>query len=617
MAIVQISRIQHRRGLQENLPQLSHAELGWVTDTRSLYIGNGPTSSGAPIVGNTQVLTEHSNIVSLLNYTYEGNATSTVQTGVTTGSPTVRKLQDRLDDYVSVMDFGASGAGVTDDWAAIDRAIYELFIKDTTQKARRSLYFPAGIYKVTAPVRLPTWATIFGDGAGKTFIQYEETQTNATATATINIGAGTVTGFTGIVGGAGYATAPVVTLTGGGGTNATATATITAGVVTSITVTAPGSGYTSAPTVAITSSITAGHDSCVMRTVDSKGQAAPNIGNNSATQPQALVVKGICIKTTDTTHLLQDNIQIDSTLNSYFEDVAFYSTYANTNGLNTSDRPAAVKVTQTLALKTRNITFRNCQFLGVPIGVYSNDNIEGLNFTNCSFDVAYKAFWLGESTSSGTGPTSFKIMGSLFRDIDYEAIDVDYGSGIYSIGNTFDDVGNNNAGDNTAGAVSDVINFSSTNVSNCSSITDNFKRVDGDIGTFDRVAINATDSYVNIVNKKQVWGKHEVRVPTTVTLANNQTAVTTGLTFLESLKNVKISYKITRGNEERIGTLSIVIRSSDHTSSISDDYEETATSMGVTWSVTHSTSPFSATLKYTTSDLGTTATFVNFVEIIN
>ena len=97
MAIVQISRIQHRRGLADNLPQLSHAELGWVTDTRSLYIGNGPTSSGAPIVGNTQVLTEHSNIVSLLNYTYEGNATSTVQTGATAGAPTVRKLQDRLE----------------------------------------------------------------------------------------------------------------------------------------------------------------------------------------------------------------------------------------------------------------------------------------------------------------------------------------------------------------------------------------------------------------------------------------------------------------------------------------------------------------------------------------
>ena len=609
MAIVQISRIQHRRGLAQNLPQLSHAELGWVTDSRSLYIGNGPTSSGAPIVGNTQVLTEHSNIVSLLNYTYEGNATATVQTGVTSGSPIVRKLQDRLDDHVSVMDFGASGNGSVDDTAAINRAMYELFVKDTTQKARRSLYFPAGVYKVTAPINLPTWATIFGDGPGKTLIQYSETQTNATAIATLSAGA--VASIAVSAGGAGYATAPVVAITGDG-TAATATATIVAGVVTAITVTAPGSGYSTA-TVSITSSTTAGHDSCVMRTADSKNQIAPNIGNNSAIQPQSLVVSNLCIKTTDTTHLLQDNIQIDSTLNSYFENVAFMGTYANGDGLNSTDRPAAVKVTQTNALKTRNITFNNCQFLGVPIGVYSNDTIEGFNFTNCNFDVLNRGLWLGESSSSGTGPTSFKIMGSLFRDVDYEAINVDDGTGIYSVGNTFDDVGNNNSGDGTTSAVADVINYASSNVSNCTSISDNFKRPDGDIGTYDRVATNDADVYYNIPNKKQVWGKHEARIPTSVTLADNQTAVTTGLTFAEaSIKNVKISYKIIRDTESRVGTLDIAIKSG--ASSISDDYEETGAT-GVSFTVTHSGG--TATLKYTTTNTTFSALFVNAIEIIN
>ena len=609
MAIVQISRIQHRRGLESNLPQLSHAELGWVTDSRKLYIGNGPTSAGAPIVGNTQVLTEHSNIVSLLNYTYEGNATSTVQTGATAGAPTVRKLQDRLDDYVSVMDFGASGNGSVDDTAAIDRAMYELFVKDTTQKARRSLYFPAGVYKVTAPIKIPTWATIFGDGPGKSLIQYNETLTNATATATLSSGA--VASIAVSAGGAGYTTAPVVTITGDG-SSATATATIVGGVVTAITVTNGGSGYSSA-TVTITSSTTAGHDSCVMRTSDSKNQIAPNIGNNSAIQPQSLVVSNLCIKTTDTTHLLQDCIQIDSTLNSYFENVAFMGTYTNGDGLNSTDRPAAVKVTQTNALKTRNITFNNCQFLGVPIGVYSNDAIEGFNFTNCNFDIANRGIWLGESTSSGTGPTSFKVMGSLFRDIDYEAINVDYGSAIYSVGNTFDDVGNNNSGDGTTSAVADVINYASSNVSNCTSISDNFKRPDGDVGTFDRIATNNADVYYNIPNEKQVWGKHEARIPTTITLADNQTAVTTGLTFAEaSIKDVKISYKITRGSESRVGTLDIAIKTG--ASSISDEYEETAAT-GVSFTVTHSGGI--ATLKYTTTNTGTVASFVNAIEIIN
>jgi hypothetical protein len=62
MAVTQISRIQHRRGLQENLPNLASGELGWALDTRKLYIGNGTEEEGAPSTGLTEILTEHSDI---------------------------------------------------------------------------------------------------------------------------------------------------------------------------------------------------------------------------------------------------------------------------------------------------------------------------------------------------------------------------------------------------------------------------------------------------------------------------------------------------------------------------------------------------------------------------
>ena len=58
MAIVQISRIQHRRGLNQDLPQLSSGELGWSIDTQQLYIGNGTISEGAPVEGRTEILTQ-------------------------------------------------------------------------------------------------------------------------------------------------------------------------------------------------------------------------------------------------------------------------------------------------------------------------------------------------------------------------------------------------------------------------------------------------------------------------------------------------------------------------------------------------------------------------------
>ena len=74
MSIVQISRIQHRSGLYENLPQLSKAELGYSVDTRQLFIGNGLITDGAPETGNTEILTEYSDILNLANtYSFQNS----------------------------------------------------------------------------------------------------------------------------------------------------------------------------------------------------------------------------------------------------------------------------------------------------------------------------------------------------------------------------------------------------------------------------------------------------------------------------------------------------------------------------------------------------------------
>ena len=60
-----------------------------------------------------------------------------------------------------------------------------------------------------------------------------------------------VNGFTITNPGKGYVKAPLVTLSGGGGTGATAVAGVTNGIITSITVSDGGAGYTSRPTVTI------------------------------------------------------------------------------------------------------------------------------------------------------------------------------------------------------------------------------------------------------------------------------------------------------------------------------------------------------------------------------
>jgi hypothetical protein len=72
------------------------------------------------------------------------------------------------------------------------------------------------------------------------------------ATATATIGSGAVTAVTPGNQGYGYASAPSVSVTGGGGSGATVTANLTGDKVTSYTVTAGGTGYTTPPTITAT-----------------------------------------------------------------------------------------------------------------------------------------------------------------------------------------------------------------------------------------------------------------------------------------------------------------------------------------------------------------------------
>ena len=112
MAVVQISRIQHRRGRKNQgsgLPQLASGEIGWAIDTQEVYIGNGAVSEGAPAVGNTKILTEADDLLDLAGqYAYKRGE---IQTGVALASPVERTVQDKLDDIVNVRDFGALGDG--------------------------------------------------------------------------------------------------------------------------------------------------------------------------------------------------------------------------------------------------------------------------------------------------------------------------------------------------------------------------------------------------------------------------------------------------------------------------------------------------------------------------
>ncbi len=89
-----------------------------------------------------------------------------------------------------------------------------------------------------------------GNGQFK-FALVTSTNTSRQATATATVSGGFLTIVTVTSGGAGYVSAPAVTVSGGGGSGAVLTANISGGVVTNVTVNNPGDGYTSSPTITI------------------------------------------------------------------------------------------------------------------------------------------------------------------------------------------------------------------------------------------------------------------------------------------------------------------------------------------------------------------------------
>lgn len=187
MAVVQISRIQVRRGKENSgsgLPQLASGEMAWSIDAQNLWIGNGSVAEGAPYVGNTKILTQNDlgsngNILDLITYQYRKNDYSIVTGTQGANYPYIRDIQQKLDEVqTSVTDFGALGDGITDDSAAIQLAINQLFLNEinlTNVSSRVTLHFPPGKYIISSTISIPSYATLVGSGKDKTIIQFNNT----------------------------------------------------------------------------------------------------------------------------------------------------------------------------------------------------------------------------------------------------------------------------------------------------------------------------------------------------------------------------------------------------------------------------------------------------------
>ena len=166
MAVIQISRIQQRRGqkLATGIPQLSSAELAWAVDTQELFIGNGSVAEGAPYVGNTRILTEHSNIFQDAVYQF-----MSTDPEITSSVP--RKAQSKLDEYVSVLDFIEKDTNGNISWAdTFEAAINDLCA--SSHNYRKVIIIPNGTYNFERDTYIQSGAILRGESRDNVILNF-------------------------------------------------------------------------------------------------------------------------------------------------------------------------------------------------------------------------------------------------------------------------------------------------------------------------------------------------------------------------------------------------------------------------------------------------------------
>jgi len=587
VAIVQISRITQRKGLFNDLPEpLAGAELGWATDTRQLFIGNGTLADGAPVVGNTEILTEFSDVLAAATaYTYQGESGGyTVQTG-TGNTPVSQSLQSRLDSIAIITDFGATGNGVTDVTANINNALYQLYCRNgSIPQTRRGLYFPAGTYKISDTLNIPPYCNLYGDGPESTIISFLV----PTWTSTTQYASGVLVKDSSNY----YRSAAAVPL----------------GIA--ITNTA----YWTATTL----------PAYIFRTADSLQQTGDNIGTNTALAPGKFEISDMGF----VTNMAHNGCYIEAAQDCSFESVNIAGPETTGTLTASSSDTACVRWNSTPGYVCSNIEWNHASFSGMKYGTNTAEQIEGVTFSNCAFDTLYQGVYLGDTTAPAVGPTGFRITQNDFDNIFAQGIVIVNVGLNCSAYNVFYDVGNHFNGANLpATSIIDI------DAINNVSVGDMFERTTQFSSTYPRINLGTTYSPVNntialgmnVSNitfyqnnsagatpynyaNQLTLGTYQRMAGITDTLTVAGSAQTLFTFDADSIAAVKIDYTIKTDNDNavRTGTYTIVRSTFDSTGALaSSDSGIQNSDTGVIFSVSENGSTSEISWKYTTNNSGT------------
>jgi len=625
MAIIQISQIKHRRGLRKDLPySLEEGELGLTLDTGELFIG----TPSLPVAierakssainyfpyKNTQILTEWTdNVKNTLNYKYRyrntnflevsaeyvyGNDFSdttviyTNSSGIQTSFNVSRKLQERLDERVSVKSYGALGNGQknlnfipNDGYLNLETNAIRKAATDVVNVTNndnnpgewkpRSLFFPAGVYCINDSILLPSNSHWIGEGKENTIIVFCSSN--------------------------------------------------------SVVVSA---GFNDAMIFTVDNNLDPvhSHDNNYVKNYSYQNISNPveNIiienmtfmVDKDSTKNKPIDIlrlirsRNVLIKNCSFIGKWSDNVvgsaspgyEIKATSNSIY--------YYPGDNINHGDSICVVIDSFNSILEElnpKNIKFIDCDFINSTYGTIITDDVKNIEFINCKFNRLYRGVSISESllsnfektlTIKNKGPRNIKLISNNFYNIKREAlyvgsyalsansyIDDDFekeynGSGnIISLGNSFDNVGNDNTNEGSmefeniisATPVSYIINFD--NVKNVCSIGDVFSRsynLEKTSNVFGKNIgrINYSRKNNNIIINSQdfiVTQTREIILP-------SFTSGLTGLKFdLNNANGIFLNYSLSMSetNDKRLGKIKIIANSLN--SVLDDDYIETNT----------------------------------------
>jgi len=589
MAVVQISRIQLRRGKKNEgtgLPQLASGELAWAIDTQELFVGNGAVSEGAPAVGNTKVLTEHDNILDLLaQYRYKPED-STVATGLN-GDFIERSLQERLDEgAVNAASFGISGLDSSvDQTALIQNAIYSLYLS-TTATNRVNLEFDPGTYRLTGTVYVPSNVRITGSGVGRTVFNFVKgginTETTLTLAGTSVTTAGTYTNCaTTAVSGTGTGAVVTVTKTGTGATYSN--------VNTTITIVNSGSGYAAGDQIKVLGSAIGGSSPVNDLTITLTSTAFNPVFNTSTvfefvnetstrTERGSVSItsyanqcKNVSLKefSVVTNSKLVRVFDFKNVRDSEFVNVKCIGTWSHSDGAVANSNALEMTAKTSLVTCEKN-KFVGFQAEGFAYGVFSNTDIINNQFDGCVFKTLYQGVSLGDG-SVDYGPRKNTVSNSLFNLISQYGIYVEKGYGNRSIGNTFVDVGNNQGG-NENGAYGQIKFVTAGN----SSIDDSFDRADQGNDVNDLARNNLLSAYYPEIEGHVFWQETKT---TTVSLLPTASPLQLARFPLNNSSGFEVDYvfQSTSYTQMRKGKLHIAVDKVNNSAQLVDEYEYVGT----------------------------------------